>query len=474
MTAEKPVRADKRLDRALAALRGLVSRVRTALGAEERRSERSQSNLAGPLRTAASLRFCPSRAEARARERRQNEPKNKPYRDAAVEWFTQRLDEGLDVSVEQVALVAADPRLARRRWRSLRKRLGKLDCVEGVKCEDIGGFASSAGSYEPEVYGYAPTRVLVSLAITGSKAEADLVVRVWFPNGPELPPSAALEAIQLRSRTRPPRPLTDEERELERLSEAVCAAPDDDAPRMQLADFWIARGEPRGEFVRAQLAGHEAQAQDLLARHGAEWTDGLPVATQGRVYHRGFLAEARVECAPFALTKSVDNPAWNLLRVLHLSTHSGAESELLKHAWLDGLRQLRGAGGESIHASGFPPKVTRLHVSSRLDECPPGLEELEIETSRFDELWVFSAQRRTHLKLLRITVDCDPEGADLMTLARLLAEPLPARVVLIGRSGGQQSVEAWRLTVTAAGWEFSGDERVLQTLRRACKKAGSP
>lgn len=448
--------------------------MRTALGAEGRRSERDQGSTAGPLRVGASLRFCPSRAEARARERRQKDPKNKPYRDAAVEWFTQRLDEGIDMSVERVALVASDPRLARRRWRSLRKGLGRLEDVEVVRCQDIGSGGSSAGSYEPEVYGYPPTRVLVSLVITGSKVEADLEVQVWFPNGPELSPSTTLQEIHLRARTRPPRPLTNEERELERLSEAVCAAPDDDAPRMRLADFWIARDEPRGEFVRAQLAGHEAQAQSLLARHGAEWTDGLPVATQGRVYHRGFLTEARVECAPFQLTKSVDNPAWNLLKVLHLRMHSEAESEFLKHAWLDGLRQLRGASGEAIDAREFPRKLTRLHVSSRLSDCPPWIEELEIEASRFDDLWVFSAQRRAHLTLLCITVDNDPEGVDLMTIARLLAEPLPARVVLIGRSGGRQSIEAWRLTITAAGWEFSGDERVLQTIRRACKTARAP
>lgn len=455
MTVEKKDSLENPLDRVLGIFRGLVSRV------------------AGPSRVAASLRFCPSRVEARARARRQQDPTDKAYRDAAVAWFTQRLGMGLDdsvESVERVELVAMDSGIERLRWHSFREELGELERVEVMKCEDLGSFAAPAGSYEPEVYGYAPTRVLVTLEITGSRRAADLVLQVSFINGPELPPSITQEKLHLRDRT-PPRSLTDEERELEQLSEAVCAAPDDDAPRMQLADFWIARNEPRGQFIRAQLAGHETQAQRLLARHGAEWTDGLPVESEGRVYHRGFLSEAHVDCSPAALRASFDNPAWKLLTALSIRTHSGAEGELLRHAQLDSLRRISGVDGGVIQTSGFPRGISHLHVRSRPDDCPPSIEELEIETSRFDDLWTFSGQRRPHLKLLSVTVNNDPQGADLMSIARLLEEPLPTRVVLIGRSDERQSTETWRLTVTAAGWEFSGDERVLQTIHRARKTA---
>jgi uncharacterized protein (TIGR02996 family) len=94
-------------------------------------------------------------------------------------------------------------------------------------------------------------------------------------------------------------------------SDEVLAAPDDDAPRLVLADFLTTRGDPRGEFITLQCRLAAAKDDDarrklriaenkLLAAHGAQWTQALlaaaPAATPLRanklVFHRGFLEEA--------------------------------------------------------------------------------------------------------------------------------------------------------------------------------------
>jgi uncharacterized protein (TIGR02996 family) len=81
--------------------------------------------------------------------------------------------------------------------------------------------------------------------------------------------------------------------------EAICAAPEDDTPRLVFADWLDDNGEPeRAEFIRVQCAlarlradtrfafplrcdprrdGLEARQQLLLARHGQRWLADLPI-----------------------------------------------------------------------------------------------------------------------------------------------------------------------------------------------------
>src|SRR5437868_6989075 len=73
----------------------------------------------------------------------------------------------------------------------------------------------------------------------------------------------------------------------ERLMAAVLRAPRDDAPRLRLADWLAASGDPRGEFIRVQVelarldpAADEAdrlarRERELLARHETEWVGPL-------------------------------------------------------------------------------------------------------------------------------------------------------------------------------------------------------
>lgn len=98
--------------------------------------------------------------------------------------------------------------------------------------------------------------------------------------------------------------------EAELLSKII-AAPDDDGPRLVLADLLSAKGDPRGEFITLQCrlaASKDDEARrklriaenKLLAAHAAEWTRPLleaapptaPLRANKLAFHRGFLEEA--------------------------------------------------------------------------------------------------------------------------------------------------------------------------------------
>jgi uncharacterized protein (TIGR02996 family) len=82
--------------------------------------------------------------------------------------------------------------------------------------------------------------------------------------------------------------------QLTSLRAAVYAAPDDDAPRLALADYLLERGDARGDLVRVQCAiARGDQSEMLLARE----RELLAIYTKGPVtigYQRG-LARAILE-----------------------------------------------------------------------------------------------------------------------------------------------------------------------------------
>jgi uncharacterized protein (TIGR02996 family) len=80
------------------------------------------------------------------------------------------------------------------------------------------------------------------------------------------------------------------------LIAAICEAPEDDEPRLVLADLLTARGDPRGEFISYQIAAGSsvntkaaARADELLARHEFDWLAPLPVPVASWEFRRGFL-----------------------------------------------------------------------------------------------------------------------------------------------------------------------------------------
>jgi uncharacterized protein (TIGR02996 family) len=91
----------------------------------------------------------------------------------------------------------------------------------------------------------------------------------------------------------------------------VCADPDDDAPRLILADWLDERGDPRGEFIRVQVALARLPADDaraaglrdreatLLARYHAQWSEPLKGIAGWAEFRRGFVETVNIETRTF-------------------------------------------------------------------------------------------------------------------------------------------------------------------------------
>jgi uncharacterized protein (TIGR02996 family) len=134
----------------------------------------------------------------------------------------------------------------------------------------------------------------------------------------------------------------------------VIAAPDDDAPRLVMADWLMERGDPRGEFIAAQvrLASRaifrsqrldlRARASELLQRHRRQWTDFGPAGkgAQWR-FRRGFVVEVEAgakELLEVAARLFAREP------VLRLKLHScdlAALEALGRAPWLERLEALK-------------------------------------------------------------------------------------------------------------------------------------
>jgi uncharacterized protein (TIGR02996 family) len=91
----------------------------------------------------------------------------------------------------------------------------------------------------------------------------------------------------------------------------VCADPDDDAPRLIFADWLDERGDPRGEFIRVQVALARLPAGDpgaadlcdreatLLARYHARWSEPLKGVAGWTEFRRGFVETVNIEARTF-------------------------------------------------------------------------------------------------------------------------------------------------------------------------------
>jgi uncharacterized protein (TIGR02996 family) len=81
-----------------------------------------------------------------------------------------------------------------------------------------------------------------------------------------------------------------------KLIAAICAEPDDDEPRLVLADYLTGRGDPRGEYIAYEIAAQSsintearARADALLAHHELDWLAPLTVPVASWEFRRGLL-----------------------------------------------------------------------------------------------------------------------------------------------------------------------------------------
>ena len=110
--------------------------------------------------------------------------------------------------------------------------------------------------------------------------------------------------------------MTAPDSQLATLLAAARDEPDDDLPRLALADWLEERGDPRGEFIHLQCAlarmdeadprhqAFSAREQELLARHAEEWLGPLRGVVLEPTFRRGFLEEV-VETATYLAVAAV-------------------------------------------------------------------------------------------------------------------------------------------------------------------------
>lgn len=206
-------------------------------------------------------------------------------------------------------------------------------------------------------------------AFTASgEAECRACATVWRP-------------LEVASTTTAPGPKVDPE--LTALFERVAQVPDDDAPRLVMADLLLERGDPRGEFISLQLAqaAGDSSARThgrlkiLEGRHVRQWLPpGVDAADAG--FRRGFLFSATLvgPTNPF-------HREWGAVEELHhMRSFSGPPPFEVRR--LNGLRHLAGCQRTQLEAlvRQRPERLKLLAMDEHEDVFGPGYEALVTKT----------------------------------------------------------------------------------------------
>jgi uncharacterized protein (TIGR02996 family) len=132
---------------------------------------------------------------------------------------------------------------------------------------------------------------------------------------------------------------------------AITAAPEDDLPRLIYADYLDERGDPRGEFIRVQVAlsrpdaqwsvrdSRELRARErlLLYRHRSAWLGRLDGEWRGdAVFDRGFIVQVDVSARQFVRHARV----WLLREPIHRAALYGSVSCMRELAFCPALQHL--------------------------------------------------------------------------------------------------------------------------------------
>jgi uncharacterized protein (TIGR02996 family) len=228
---------------------------------------------------------------------------------------------------------------------------------------------------------------------------------------------------------------------------AIREAPDDDTPRLVFADWLEERGDPRGEFIRAQCRlarmpdddparlDVEDHAHELLARHGDDWAAPLHGVAEGWEFRRGFIERVTLNGQAF-LARAERLFAAEPIRHVHMSlrpedaTALAARPEL---RWLETLAfercHLRDKAFQAILGSPYLTRLTALVVPAGVEV--PGVQAL-IETGIL-------------ARLIELDLSHNPAFGDRAALLLLTAPSVRALQVL--RVGGTNLSPAGVLNV---------------------------
>ena len=179
----------------------------------------------------------------------------------------------------------------------------------------------------------------------------------------------------------------------------IRAYPDDDTQRLIFADWLDEEGDPRGRFIRVQLAlaelppdatarrGYAVEERDLLEAHREEWEAPLRRFATGCVFRRGFVDEINVGAKVFLRSADEIFEAAPV-RHVHLLDASEGLPDALQCPYLSRLAAL------TIHASRTGEPLARAVARS---EHLSGLRRLTLTRNRFADDAAEQLARSPHL-----------------------------------------------------------------------------
>ncbi len=221
----------------------------------------------------------------------------------------------------------------------------------------------------------------------------------------------------------------DMQTEAEAFLQRIRAYPDDDAQRLIFADWLDEEGDPRGRFIRVQLAlahlpehdravsGLRVEERHLLATHREEWEAPLRGLVTGPVFRRGFMDEVKVEARQF-LRYAHEIFATAPVRHVHLLDVGGSLPAVMQCPYLSRLSALtvyaQHAGEPLARAIARSPHLAglkALHLgrnrladdaAEQLATAPTlaGLEELDLSENEIGETGARALAASPHLSRL--------------------------------------------------------------------------
>jgi uncharacterized protein (TIGR02996 family) len=237
------------------------------------------------------------------------------------------------------------------------------------------------------------------------------------------------------------------------LMEAILHRPDDEGPRLVLADWLDERNDPRGEFIRVQCAlaalerGDPRRAvlqereRELLDRHREEWLAPMKRYASGFVFRRGFVEEITVEARRF-LEQAEALYALTPIRHVKLLDIAGYLHTLANSPLLSKLRAL------TVYASHIGDSVARILAGSPyLGE----LRELYLGRNRIGDAGAEAlavSDALTHLTTLDLSSNSIGEtGAQALALSGTLTNLRHFNLAEnnIGPSGAEALINSSRL-----------------------------
>jgi uncharacterized protein (TIGR02996 family) len=225
--------------------------------------------------------------------------------------------------------------------------------------------------------------------------------------------------------------VTESESEDRRYIQNVVANPDDDAPRLEFANWLEKQGQgERAEFIRLQceIAEKQQREKELLHRNWTAWTKDIhSYGAEGVKFHRGFPEQFSMSPGRFLLLNEGLN---SLTPIRQLDLSFTTDETLIAIAALPVFRQVRalGIGSASVGPNGphFGPDGIRALATS---EFFSGLQQLTLRSHNIGDSGAKIIASSPHLQnLTHLSLDDPILSRSATTPDHVIGSPNMARL----------------------------------------------